>query len=102
MLDVVSHWCTTWKISINVNKTKVMHFRPQSFATSEFIFQCEMTLNVLVPHTPLPYINIGYIMDVYSLLYTLYVILPAILTLVIKLPNARLAALASSFALSIL
>lgn len=58
----------------------------------------EMTLNVLVPHTPLPYINIGYIMDVYSLLYTLYVIPPAILTLVIKLPSARLAALASSFA----
>jgi hypothetical protein len=49
-----------------------------------------MTLNVLVPHTPLPYINIGYIMDVYSLLYTLYVIPPAILTLVIKLPSARL------------
>jgi hypothetical protein len=66
MLDVVSDWCTTWKLSINVNKTKVMHFRPQSF--------------------------------VYSLLYTLYVILPAILTLVIKLPNAQLAALASSFA----
>jgi hypothetical protein len=37
-------------------------------------------------------------MDVYSLLYTLYVIPPAILTLVIKLPSARLAALASSFA----
>jgi hypothetical protein len=30
----------------------------------------EMILNVLVPHTPLPYINIGSIMDVYSLLYT--------------------------------
>jgi hypothetical protein len=59
----------------------------------------EMTLNVLVPHTPLPYINIGYIMDVYSLLYTLYVILPAIFTLVIKLPNARLAALVYFFML---
>ena len=39
MLDVVSDWCTTWKLSINGNKTKVMHFRPQSFERSEFIFQ---------------------------------------------------------------
>jgi hypothetical protein len=39
-------WCTTWKLSINVNKTKVMYFRPQSFARSEFIFQCsENTLD---------------------------------------------------------
>jgi hypothetical protein len=33
----------------------------------------EMTLNVFIPHTPLPCINIGSIMDVYSLLYTLYI-----------------------------
>jgi hypothetical protein len=43
---MLSDWCTTWKLSINVNKTKVMHFRPQSFARSEFIFQCsENTLD---------------------------------------------------------
>ena len=45
---MLSDWCTTWKLSINVNKTKVMHFRPQSFARSEFIFQCsENTLRLL-------------------------------------------------------
>ncbi|VDI36322.1 Hypothetical predicted protein, partial [Mytilus galloprovincialis] len=40
MLDIVSDWCTTWKLSINVNKTKVVHFRPQSFDRSEFNFKC--------------------------------------------------------------
>ncbi len=30
MLDKVNEWCTSWQMTINVNKTKVVHFRPQS------------------------------------------------------------------------
>jgi len=40
MLNAVSEWCSTWKLSINVNKTKIIHFRPQSIRKSEVIFQC--------------------------------------------------------------
>jgi hypothetical protein len=36
MLDVVSDWFTTWKLSINVNKTKAMHFRPELFDDSDY------------------------------------------------------------------
>jgi hypothetical protein len=82
----------TWDVCFPTDKKYLHHIIHALFCTDE------MTLNILVPHTPLPYINIGSIMDVYSLLYTLYVIPPAILTLVIKLPNTRLAALTSSFA----
>ena len=40
MLNVVTDWCSEWKLCININKTKIVHFRPQSCSKSNFIFQC--------------------------------------------------------------
>ena len=35
MLNVVTEWCDRWKLSVNPAKTKIVHFRPQSFARSD-------------------------------------------------------------------
>ena len=40
MLDIVSDWCFTWKLSINSSKTKVVHFRPQSCSKTYYMFRC--------------------------------------------------------------
>ena len=40
MLDVVSDWCSSWKLSININKTKIIHFRSKSHIRSNYIFRC--------------------------------------------------------------
>ena len=37
MLDIVSDWCFTWKLSINSSKTKVVHFRPQSCSKTDCV-----------------------------------------------------------------
>lgn len=31
MLNKLTDWCSKWKLSVNPQKTKVIHFRPQSF-----------------------------------------------------------------------
>ena len=40
MLDIVSDWCVTWKLSINSSKTKVVHFQPQSCSKSDYVSRC--------------------------------------------------------------
>ena len=40
MLNSVTDWCTNWKLSINNQKTKVLHFRPQCTSKSEYVLRC--------------------------------------------------------------
>ncbi|VDI42250.1 Hypothetical predicted protein [Mytilus galloprovincialis] len=40
MLNVVTEWCAELKLSVNIGKTKFVHFRPQSFLRSDFTFRC--------------------------------------------------------------
>ena len=35
-LNCVSDWCAKWKMSVNEEKTQVMHFRPRRYARSNF------------------------------------------------------------------
>ncbi len=40
MLNVLSDWCGKWKMNVNVNKTKVVHFRPLSILRTDTQFTC--------------------------------------------------------------
>jgi hypothetical protein len=39
-LNTLTDWCSKWKCSVNPEKTKVIHFRPQSFSLTDFQFKC--------------------------------------------------------------
>ena len=39
MLNKLTDWCSKWKLSGNPEKTKVIHFRPQSFSLTDFQFK---------------------------------------------------------------
>lgn len=39
MLNKLTDWCSKWKLSVNPEKTKVIHFRPQSFSLTDFQFK---------------------------------------------------------------
>ena len=40
MLDVVTSWCSEWKLHINASKTQIVHFRNPSVQRRNFIFTC--------------------------------------------------------------
>ena len=40
MLDYLGKWCETWGLTINFNKSKVMHFRALSQQRTEYILKC--------------------------------------------------------------
>ena len=40
MMNIVSEWCDDWKLTINDEKTKVVHFSPQSREISRCKFTC--------------------------------------------------------------
>jgi hypothetical protein len=40
MPDSLSEWCYKWRLQINPDKTKVMHFRPVSVPMTDFNFKC--------------------------------------------------------------
>ena len=40
MLDVVSDWCSQWKLDVNPSKSNVVHFRNPSIDRSNFNFTC--------------------------------------------------------------
>ena len=40
MLDYLGKWCETWGLTINFNKSEVMHFRALSQQRTEYIFKC--------------------------------------------------------------
>ena len=48
MLNTLSEWCKKWRLSINVEKTKVVHFRPHSVVKIDFNFEClDSTIQVI-------------------------------------------------------
>ena len=40
MLDYLGNWCKTWGLTINFNKSKVVHFRSPSMQSTEYNFKC--------------------------------------------------------------
>ena len=40
MLDVLDEYCKTWKLTINHNESKIVHFRRKSFPRSTQQFHC--------------------------------------------------------------
>ena len=40
MLDTMNSWCKKWKLTVNQEKTKVIHFRTASVNRSTFEFKC--------------------------------------------------------------
>ena len=40
MMDTVTKWCENWKLTINSDKTKVVHFRPYTMTISRGTFSC--------------------------------------------------------------
>ena len=40
MLNLVHSWCQQWKLNINVDKTKVVHFRNPAVPITSFTFSC--------------------------------------------------------------
>ena len=40
MLDIVHRWCQKWRMSLNVEKTKILHFRNKNIERSTFNFRC--------------------------------------------------------------
>ena len=40
MLNKLHVWCSKWRLSVNSNKTKIVHFRPMSVTRSNKVFEC--------------------------------------------------------------
>ena len=40
MLNVVHTWCKKWRLTVNRDKTKIVHFRPQATPRANFRFTC--------------------------------------------------------------
>ena len=38
LLDILCQWCRKWRLSVNIEKTKVMHFRPTNCNRTQFKF----------------------------------------------------------------
>lgn len=49
ILDLLTEWCNNWNLQININKSKVMHFRKRKMKQSPFIFQLENNALDYVP-----------------------------------------------------
>ena len=48
MLVLLEEWCCKWGLTINGNKSKVMHFRSQSVNKTVFLFTCrDETLEIV-------------------------------------------------------
>ena len=47
MLNVMNDWCRKWRLVVNRDKTKVVHFRPNSMGRCQENFTCgDQTLDV--------------------------------------------------------
>ena len=40
MLNTLNSWCRKWKLTVNPEKNKVIHFRTPSVSRSNFVFTC--------------------------------------------------------------
>ena len=39
MLDYIHSWCRKWRLRVNTNKSKIMHFRPNRRQRTQFLFK---------------------------------------------------------------
>lgn len=39
-LDILNKWCEKWRLTLNKNKTKIVHFRNKSVLRSNSQFKC--------------------------------------------------------------
>jgi len=47
LLEIVYNWYSKWRLSINVQKSKIVHFRPRGTSKSSTVFKCgEDTLEI--------------------------------------------------------
>lgn len=49
MLNALNDWCLDWRLSLNREKTKIIHFRPISVESSQFNFSCG-NINISLTH----------------------------------------------------
>ena len=40
MLNTLHEWCIKWRLLINQEKTKIIHFRPVAVQITQFDFKC--------------------------------------------------------------
>ena len=41
MMNMLNDWCKIWQMSVNIDKTNVIHFRPKSIPLTDKIFMCD-------------------------------------------------------------
>ena len=61
LLTIVEDWTIKWRVQVNVNKSKIIHFRPKSIPKTEHVFglhgdlencvNCTNTWDLLLIHT---------------------------------------------------
>ncbi len=39
IIDILHSWCLRWRLSVNIGKTKVMHFRPKTSPLTKIVFK---------------------------------------------------------------
>ncbi len=39
LIDILQSWCYKWMLSVNIDKTKIMHFRPVNSPRTDFVFK---------------------------------------------------------------
>ncbi len=39
LIDILKTWCYKWRLSVNIDKTKIMHFRPANSPQTDFVFK---------------------------------------------------------------
>ncbi len=48
MLHVLKSWCDKWHMSLNTDKTQIVHFRTQSHSNTQYVFKYHYDIK-LVP-----------------------------------------------------
>lgn len=44
LLDITNNWCNNWKLTVNANKTKIVHFRRKNFKNCQAILKMGETV----------------------------------------------------------
>ena len=44
LLDITNNWCNNWKVTVNANKTKIVHFRRKNFKNCQAILKMGETV----------------------------------------------------------
>ena len=46
MLDYLSNWCRKWRMAVNKDKTKIIHFRPKSISQTMHDFRLDTRFKI--------------------------------------------------------